>query len=198
MIVGVDFDNTIVSYDELFFGLALERHLIPPDFPVSKTRIRDHLRTRGQEDVWTGLQGLAYGSEIIRAPMFPGVGEFFNACRRRRVQVHIISHKTRRPYLGSDTDLHAAARSWIEHQGLQVHDVYFELTKEAKLARIEALGCSHFIDDLPEFLSLPNFPGGVNRILFDPLQLQAAPPGISRVSSWTEVCALLQRHSIAA
>ena len=31
MILGVDFDNTIVAYDSLFHRVALERGLIPAD-----------------------------------------------------------------------------------------------------------------------------------------------------------------------
>ena len=35
--------------------------------------------------------------------------------------------------------------------------MFFELTKEAKVARIGGLGCTHFIDDLPEFLREPGW-----------------------------------------
>src|SRR5262245_43078397 len=44
MLIGVDFDNTIVSYDALFHRIATERDLIPADLPVNKTAVRDHLR----------------------------------------------------------------------------------------------------------------------------------------------------------
>jgi hypothetical protein len=36
--------------------------------------------------------------------------------------------------------------------------VFLEPTKADKLTRIATLGCTHFIDDLPEFLSDPGFP----------------------------------------
>jgi hypothetical protein len=189
--IGIDFDNTIVAYDELFFALARERGLIPAEFPISKTRIRDHLRSLGQEPRWTELQGLAYGSEIFRAPIFPGVAEFLSACQRNGVAVNVISHKTRQPYLGATTDLHAAARGWLRQHRLAFEEAFFELTKEAKLARIAQLGSTHFIDDLPEFLMLPAFPQRVQRILFDPQQQHAAPSDVVRVTSWTEISALL-------
>jgi hypothetical protein len=191
MMIGIDFDNTIVSYDELFFVLARERDLIPPDFPISKTHIRDYLRARGRESVWTELQGRAYGDEIARANVFPGAVDFFRACRRRGISVCIISHKTRTPYLGSDADLHAAARGWLAQQGLSAEDAFFELTKEAKLGRIRAQGCTHFVDDLPEFLALASFPAGVERILFDPSGVHAAPPDTVQVASWSELRGLL-------
>jgi hypothetical protein len=196
--IGIDFDNTIVTYDELFFALARERGLIPPDFPMSKTRIRDHLRNVGQEPTWTELQGLAYGDEIGRARPFPGVLDFFRACRRQGIAVRIISHKTRRPYLGSDTDLHAAARGFLVQQGLSAEDAFFELTREAKLERIASTGCTHFVDDLPEFLTLAGFPRGVRRILFDPLEHHTTPPDIMRAASWSEIGALLLCRRLAA
>ena len=50
MLVGVDFDNTIVCYDGLFHKLALERGLIPEDFPASKGEVRDFLRNTDREN----------------------------------------------------------------------------------------------------------------------------------------------------
>ena len=58
--IGVDFDNTIVCYDGVFHRAAVERGLIPPELPVSKGQVRDHLRRLGQEHAWTELQGEVY------------------------------------------------------------------------------------------------------------------------------------------
>jgi hypothetical protein len=108
--------------------------------------------------------------------------------------VFIISHKTRRPFLGELHDLHAAALNWLEQQGFFAGDgiglprnrVFFELTKEAKLARIGECQCTHFLDDLPEFLGEPAFPKSVRRVLFDPNGLYAEETRFVRVTSWTE------------
>jgi len=198
MKIGLDFDNTIVSYDELFFALARERELIDFDFPVSKTHIRDYLRQLGQEPAWTALQGLAYGVEIGRARAFSGVVEFVQACRTQDIPLVIVSHKTRRPYFGAATDLHAAARGWLHQQGLGDVEAFFELTKEAKLARIEAAGCTHFVDDLPELLSLPGFPTTVRKILFDPLGMHEPAADVLRVANWSDIAHVLLWQSMAA
>ena len=58
MLIGLDFDNTIVRYDRLFHRLRRERGLIPDHLPVSKRAIRDHLRASGREEEWTELQGV--------------------------------------------------------------------------------------------------------------------------------------------
>jgi len=42
--IGIDFDNTIVSYDTLFHRVALERGLIPISVPANKISVREYLR----------------------------------------------------------------------------------------------------------------------------------------------------------
>jgi hypothetical protein len=194
-VIGVDFDNTIVCYDGIFHRAAVERGLIPPDAPADKTQIRGRLRARGREHDWTELQGYVYGALMAEAPAFQGVEEFFIRCRERGVKTHIISHRTARPYAGPEYDLHAAARDWLCNRGfhdpnrinLDPNHVFFETTKQLKLERIAAAGCTHFIDDLPEFLSGPGFPPGVVRILFDPRNAAPRMPGIVPATSWLEM-----------
>ena len=35
-VLGIDFDNTIIKYDELFHRIAYEKGLIPQDIPIQK------------------------------------------------------------------------------------------------------------------------------------------------------------------
>lgn len=197
--IGIDFDNTIVCYDDVFGRVAVELGLVPPEVATSKTAIRDHLRSLGQEDRWTELQGTIYGPRMMDARPFPGVLEFFTACRAAGLPVAIVSHRTRVPYLGERHDLHAAARDWLARHGfhdpsgigLPVERVFFEETKEAKLARVAAVGCTHFVDDLPEMLTHPLFPAHVRRILFDPHGQHASSFGIDVATSWPSLLELL-------
>jgi hypothetical protein len=192
MRIGVDFDNTIVRYDSLFHQVCRERGLIPPDLPASKSAIRDHLRCCGCEEVWTELQGYVYGARMAEAEPFPGVIEFFQACRESGTPVYIISHKTRYPYLGQRYDLHQAALEWLDTHGFFAPDrinlprerVFFTLTKEDKLTTIRQSGCTHFIDDLPEFLLEPAFPAAVGRVLFDPNNRYPDSCQYLRVRDW--------------
>lgn len=204
MIIGVDFDNTIVSYDALFHRLALERGLIAPAVPATKNAVRDHLRRAGQEDIWTALQGEVYGARLTEADPFPGVLDFFRACRAAGVSLRIISHKTRHPFAGERHDLHAAARRWLHQQGffaadgigLAESDIHFELSKAAKVARIAACGCDLFIDDLPEILQDPAFPTTTERILFAPAGASATSD-LTTARSWAELSTLPLRHRVA-
>ncbi len=202
MLIGIDFDNTIVCYDSLFHRLALERGLIESSVPVNKTAVRDALRAAGREADWTELQGIGYGPRIVDAIPFPGVKDFLQACRSTSINVVIISHKTKHPYLGEPHDLHAAAYAFLRHHGflgatLSLGDVCLELTKEAKLARIASRGCDVFIDDLPELLLEESFPKKPKRILFNPAGTAASHTSYTCAESWNAIAQLLLGKEVA-
>lgn len=200
MIIGLDFDNTIVSYDELFHCVALESRLIPRDLPVRKEAVRDYLRKAGNEDIWTEMQGTVYGSRMGDARAFDGALDAIASLKAAGHRVLIVSHKTRYPFLGERHDLHAAARLWLEKQnffdpeGLAFRetDVFFELTKEDKFARIAREACTHFVDDLPEILQHPLFPPNVTKLLFSPGVILAKDDH-HRISHWSEIPLCLTR-----
>ncbi len=200
MTLGLDFDNTIVSYDEVFHRVAVEGGHVPGALPVSKEAVRDFLRTAGVEEVWTEMQGTVYGSRMGEARPFDGALETIASIKAQGHRVIIVSHKTRFPFLGERHDLHAAARRWLEAHGFfdpqglgfRDGDVFFELTKEDKLAQIARESCTHFVDDLPEILTHPLFPPGVERLLFAPGT--ASGSGVlSSVSKWSEIPLWLTR-----
>ncbi len=194
MLLGIDFDNTIVCYDALFHRVALEDGWIPASLPANKSDVRNHLRRIGREDVWTEMQGRVYGPRLAEAEPFPGVLDFLRLCRTAGLEFCIISHKTRTPFAGQPHDLHQAAWNWLETRGffnpsdiaLPRSRVFLELTKQAKLQRIAACACSAFIDDLPEFLAEPAFPASTRRILFDPNRLYGPEIPFERLHSWLD------------
>lgn len=199
MILGVDFDNTIVCYDGLFHAQAVARGLIPPDTPVGKTAVRDALRDSGREDEFTLLQGYVYGPGIRAARPYPGVTECLRSLRRKGVAICIVSHKTRFPHLGPRYDLHRFARDWLATAGFAggrngLARLFLEATKEDKAWRIASLGCTHFMDDLPEFLSHPDFPSGVRRLLFAPGHAEGERDGVYCVPDWRSAQCFLERE----
>ena len=199
MLVGLDFDNTIVCYDRLFHRLATERGLMPAGVAENKGAVRDYLRSIGREDDWTEMQGVGYGPRISDAEPFPGVKDFLRACKASGIQVAIVSHKTKHPYRGEAHDLHAAAHTFLHAHGfyhtsdtgLSPASVYLELTLQSKLARVGALGCDVFVDDLPELLGEANFPPGTRKVLFDPAGTNADRADYVRVRSWGEIGGLV-------
>ena len=202
MRLGLDFDNTIVSYDSLFHKVALEQGVVPPDTPPSKLAVRDHLRRVGQEDIWTEMQGYVYGARMMEAATFPGVVECLHWARQAGIEVSIVSHKTKHPFIGPAYDLHAIARQWIEHhlshQGQPLipgQQIFFELTKDSKLARITECGFDFFLDDLPEILTASGFPAQrTGALLFDPAESESLPDHATRLSHWDQVKAFMGRQ----
>jgi hypothetical protein len=172
--IGLDLDNTIVCYDHCFHALAIERCRMPAAVPAEKTAVRQFLREAGHEEEWTKLQGIAYGAGMGKAEPFAGALNFVHAALQCGQSVKIISHRTRHPIVGDQTDLHASALEWLRREGfvgsdaLREDDVFFETTKESKLARIAEQECAVFLDDLPELLMAESFPAQVQGWLFAP------------------------------
>src|SRR5205807_2069687 len=141
MIVGVDFDNTIVCYDDLFHRIGVERGLVPSVLPQRKNEVRDFLRRHGQEKEWTELQGHVYGARMGEAQPFPVVIEFFARAAPPRLPVYIISHKTPAAVGGPAYDLHQTARGWLAEQGFfdaakvgqTASQVYYGATRGEKI-----------------------------------------------------------------
>ncbi|MBZ0186495.1 MAG: hypothetical protein K8F91_09630 [Candidatus Obscuribacterales bacterium] len=201
MIFGIDFDNTIVCYDKLFHQEAVAQGLVPESVPARKNEIRNYLRNKGNEDLWTSLQGYIYGPGIRGAEPFPFVFDFFKKCLSLQIKTYIISHKTQYPYAGGQYNLHESALAWLEQNrflevlstGLGRDDVIFAPTKERKLLEIEDKHCSHFIDDLPEFLDETSFPKEVCKILFDPNDSCYSESRFQRISSWSQALDLVEK-----
>jgi len=197
MVLGLDFDNTIIKYDELFHRVAFEKNLIPADFPKEKNTVRNYLREKNIEDEWTIIQGEVYGERIKEAIPFEGMLETLEKLRIKRIPINIISHKTRIPYLGPKIDLHAAAINWMklnhffDQYGLNFKktQIYFEETKEEKIDRIMTNGCTHYVDDLPEILEM--IPKGITKILFCPNQSKNSNMDWTVINAWKELPGIL-------
>lgn len=196
----MDFDNTIISYDRLIRTTAMRMGLIDASVPASKKAMRDAIRLLpGGENSWQKIQAEIYGPGIDGAELIAGVVEFLSRCRARAIPLHVVSHKTEYANFDSTkTNLREAALGWMERRslfaeaggGLDRAQVNFAATRSEKIARIKALNCSHFIDDLVEVFDDPEFPEGVEKLLFDHSTDQSnLAAGI--FSSWHDISAHL-------
>jgi hypothetical protein len=193
--IGLDFDNTLITYDDVFLSVARERGLTAPDFSGRKQAIRDSIRLLPDGELsWQQLQGQVYGKGVARATMFDGVGSFLRQCKQRNVPVVIVSHKTEFGHHDPErVNLRQAALDWMTAQGffneygIARENVYFEGTRQEKIARITQLNCSHFIDDLEEVLTDPDFPESVERILFSESGAGSMSEPIVVCPTWRDV-----------
>ncbi len=195
--IGVDLDNTIVSYDEVFYRIAVERDLISPEVNSEKKAIRDAIRLIPNGEIeWQKLQAEIYGPRMPEAQLIPGVDALFQTCKQKCIDVFIVSHKTEHAnYDLTYTNLRTAALQWLDSQGffdpnvlgMSRERVFFESAREKKINRIKHLGCTVFIDDLEETYLEPSFPSEVQKILFDPHLRYKQRTGIRICSSWAEI-----------
>lgn len=193
--IGIDFDNTIANYENVFQNVAKEIGAIPRCFTGTKLSIRNYLSgTSGKQRTWQRLQGQVYGRHMHRASIMPGFAWFLCRCQRRGVSVVIISHKTEYGHFDSDrTPLRVAAFKWIQDQGflgedgfgIKKENIYFEDTRQKKIERISRLGITHFIDDLPEVLHDSEFPKRTQKVLFSVVEPPTElPSNIVHCQSW--------------
>ena len=196
-ILGLDFDNTLVCYDRLFYQLALEKNLIDETIPAKKVDIRNYLRSRDLEEEFTILQGEVYGLHIIRAEPAEGMIKALEAIHKRGIKMVLVSHKTKTPYKGPKSDLHKAAKSWLSKNNLlgessivnwTEKDLFFEETKVNKIKRINSCMCTHYVDDLQEILF--QLSSEVKKIHYNPDGIQNKEintGGLHIMTSWSQL-----------
>lgn len=196
--IGIDFDNTIVSYDDVIYKKALSLKLIDKNIKKNKKNIRDDIRRLLNGEIeWQKLQAFVYGEGMKQAKLIEGVKEFFQACHQAKIPVYIISHKTRYASMDKGVDLHLAAQEWMRQNGffeaggfgLSSAQVFFESTRGEKISRIERLRCTHVIDDLEETFLEANFPKKVQKILYAPHKEKSDLTGVRTFFSWKDIYA---------
>ena len=202
--IGIDFDNTVICYDEVFHRLAVEAGLMGMHSPRLQKAVREAARCSPEGDVaWQRLQGQAYGPRIHEATPAPGVLPFLHKAKEAGLEVHIISHKT--PYASIDpsrTNLQRAAEGWLaEHgffgaeTGLDSRRFHCGITRQEKITQIQTLCCTHFIDDLEETFQEASFPTATQPILYAPGG-ESAPsdlPNLWVTRSWAEIAGRVLR-----
>ena len=172
-IIGIDLDNTIINYENSFYKQAKKYKLINKLKNKSKKSVKNYLIKKKKEKEWTKLQGIVYGKKIFDAKPFPYLKDkIFELINKS--DVYIVSHRTKKPIIGGNENLHSFAKLWIKKNNifrdknenwLKKH-IFFKSSIKLKVKKIINLNCTYFIDDLPQILDL--LPKKVNKILFNP------------------------------
>jgi hypothetical protein len=179
--IALDLDNTIICHDAAFHAAAVTLDCLPTNQAPTKASIKSAALEHGGNELWTRLQGIAYGEKIHHSTLFPGCAEFIASTHEDLV---IVSHKTQFPAIGTPTDLHLAARDWLSRTPLSGIPVHFLPTREEKVATLAKLSPRLLIDDLPEVFQSPGFPSATHFILFDPTDSHPEWTTTPRIRSW--------------
>ncbi len=196
-IIGIDFDNTIVSYNELIYSVARKRGLISVGVVKNKKEIRDTIRELPDGEIeWQRLQAFVYGKGMKNAALMDGVTDFFDLCKKLNAPRFIVSHKTQFASMDLErVDLRQTALQWMKTNkffskdgfGLALDNVYFKSTRQEKIDCIKTLRCSHFIDDLEETFLEESFPAHVEKILLSPQGTNINVKNIKVCRSWDQI-----------
>ena len=193
--IALDLDNTIICYDEAFRAAAEEVGCLPASCErVDKSSVKAAALAAGGNELWTRVQGIAYGEGISSATLYPGCIEFIQRACQAGIPLAVISHKTEYPAIGPHVNLRLAALRWMEKHGVPPGDqlpVNFCDSREDKVARIAASNCRALVDDLPEVFRSPGFPDQTFFVLFDPAGSHADWSASPRVTSWEAATDLL-------
>jgi hypothetical protein len=202
MRIGLDFDNTIVCYDQAIALLSDGFFDLPNEVPRTKLGVRDYLRSEDRETEWTAFQGQLYGPGMCHAKPFEGAVGTMQQLVSEGYELTIVSHRSRYPYAGPRYDLHNAARNWIIRElhpnGIfdrPTQPVYFLETFSEKLAQISDSGFDVFLDDLSTVLESTAFPESTLGILFNPASRYCKHETSNQISSWPSLLDLIKEIS---
>jgi hypothetical protein len=156
--IGIDLDNTIISYDQAFAVAAERQGLVAPDNDLNKDKVRSLVRALPDgERSWQQLQGHVYGKGIGLATLFRGVERFLWRCHNRSIDVEIVSHKTRFGHhdleqisLRDAADRFLAERGVVGVDSAPISSVSYFDSRDDKITYISEGKFDWFIDDLPE------------------------------------------------
>ncbi len=201
LIIGIDFDNTIINYGNLFLEAGLSLGVLPENTGCSKKAIRDYLIGIGREQDWIRIQGLVYGDYIQKATIMEGFFQFSHRCYENGWKIFIISHKTRDAIVGERFNLHISTLRWLEKSRIYgaditgaVEGVFFEATRSEKISRINQLNCDIMIDDLPEVLLHPYLLENIIKILYAPDEKIMPAPGYVVAGCWDQMLGIIEEY----
>ena len=116
MIIGVDLDNTIICYDQLFKKVAYSLHLLPKSFYGDKNKIRDFIISKKNGvNNWKKIQGLVYGKYMKNAKLMNNFLNFLLLCEQKNHKLFIVSHKTKYGHFDKEKiELRKESLKWIK------------------------------------------------------------------------------------
>lgn len=171
-VIGIDFDNTLVCYNQPIRLKLQELGLDEKSDHSPKNELKQHLIEGGGNLAWTLFQGELYGREIEKAQPAEGATQAINTLLHSGYDVRIISHRSLFSALGPAYPLHQAAIRFLETRILPEIEpalrdrlsYRFCPSLEKKISEIRDANCHAFIDDLSSVLTHPNFPKNTHRI----------------------------------
>lgn len=173
--IGLDLDNTVIDYKDAYLNIS---KIFELNFKVySKHEIKSALVSSANGDyAWQEYQSQLYTKGLDFAKVSRGLLKFLNYCKKKKIEVFIISHKTEStPAEFGGLKLREPAMRWLQKnkivpQLIKKDNIYFCSTQEEKIKMINSLKIDLFVDDLDEILFHDDLNKKIIRVLYAPKQ----------------------------
>ena len=166
--IGIDFDNTIAIYNDVFRKAALKNKLINKNWFGTKAELRKKIILEKNDEVWKKLQGQVYGVHMHNASPSKYLDEFILKAQILGSKIFIVSHKTEFGHYDENRiKLRDEAIRWIKKKSyLKNIKIFFENSIPEKIERINSLKLDYFIDDLEIIINHKLIRKKTKKILF--------------------------------
>ena len=124
-IIGVDFDNTIINYLNVFKKI-LKQKKIRFGKNLNKEIFKKKITNKFDEDYYTRVQSEVYGKNILFASKFVNVKKNLKNLRKKNI-LYLISHKSKYPILGKKINLRKKALEWMKQNDLYGNKKVFNI-----------------------------------------------------------------------
>jgi len=118
MRIGIDFDNTIANYDDVFKKISVEHKLINHLWVGNKKQLKEEIiKKTKNEEVWKKIQGKVYGKYMHLAKLNLDFDNFLLKSRLKDIDIFIVSHKTMHGHYDKEKILlRKVAMKWMHNQ----------------------------------------------------------------------------------
>ena len=194
MLIGLDFDNTIACYNDVFSSEAKIKGLVHKEWKGNKQDLKLLISAKETgQTIWQTMQGQVYGPSMQKATLFPGVARFLLRCKLKGHTVFIVSHKTKYGHFDkTKTLLREASLNWMDSKGFFIDtqfginrkNIFFTNTQREKILKIQSLNLDVFVDDLEEIFLHHDFPK-IKKILFS--SSSSIEHHVELCNNWTDI-----------
>lgn len=163
--IGIDLDNTIINYNESF-KKYLKDHKINLK-KIDKEKIKFLSNNHSKIENWTEAQEEIYGNYIKFAKLFTHFKEFEKFAIKKKIQLFIISHKTKHSQFSKKYNLHKQSNIWLKRNiNKKKYKIFYTNTINEKIKKIIQINPDYFVDDLIKIFKDKNFPKNITKIYF--------------------------------
>ena len=177
MNIGIDLDNTIINYDNIFEKAAKNKNLVDENWCGRKENIKKEiLKQKNGTLIWQFIQGEVYGDLIKNANLNTGVYQFILRALVNDCKIYIISHKTKYAQHSKKILLRDKSTKYLINKNIigkiNIKNIFYENSRRDKINRINKKNLSWYIDDLSVILKDKRLENKSKKILYQKKSLR--------------------------